>query len=244
MAKQLLIYNDVQPINLEKHNKTKVGKLNNFGFTMGLQYIPILMTEFKKASLEYPIVFVESEDQVPVPIAILSVSEDNGYLNDDLSWDARYIPAFIRRYPFVFSRNPEGDEYFLCIDESSECISESIEGERIFEENGDQTPFIRKTLEFLQAYQIEHNKTLDQCKLLKDLNLFDQKQLSGTINEDPDSQELVKLSGFLTVDRARVTTLNDDKKLQLMKDGLFEQIIYHWMSLEKFNHKRFNASTI
>jgi len=242
MTKQLLIYNNVQPINLESHGKTKVGKLDNFGFTKELQYIPVLMTEFKKASLEYPIVFVESEDQIPVPIAILSVSEQNRYLNEDLSWDARYIPAFIRRYPFVFSRNPEGDEYFLCIDESSECISESIEGESIFEENGDQTPFTKKTLEFLQAYQIEHNKTLEQCKLLRDLNLFDQKQLSGTINEDGDSQELVKLSGFLTIDRARVSTLSDEKKLQLMKDGLFEQIIYHWMSLEQFNHKRFNAS--
>jgi hypothetical protein len=32
-------------------------------------------------------------------------------------WQAKYIPAFLRRYPFVFSSNDDGNNFVLRIDE-------------------------------------------------------------------------------------------------------------------------------
>jgi hypothetical protein len=36
-------------------------------------------------------------------------------------WDARYVPAFVRRYPFVPAKGPQGD-LLVCIDEASPCF--------------------------------------------------------------------------------------------------------------------------
>jgi hypothetical protein len=42
------------------------------------------------------------------PIAILGLKTDqNSYLDSEGRWKARYLPAFVRRYPFVFSQSNE-----------------------------------------------------------------------------------------------------------------------------------------
>jgi hypothetical protein len=39
-----------------------------------------------------------------MPVVLLGMRDkENLYVNESNQWEAKYIPAFIRRYPFVFS---------------------------------------------------------------------------------------------------------------------------------------------
>ncbi len=39
-----------------------------------------------------------------MPAVLLGIrDQENLYVDDNGAWNAKYIPAFVRRYPFVFS---------------------------------------------------------------------------------------------------------------------------------------------
>ncbi|MFM8525734.1 MAG: SapC family protein, partial [Cyanobacteriota bacterium] len=118
MAKKLLIYQDVVPVTAEAHGNSTLKQITSFEFARELRIAPILISEFRRACLDYPIVFITGEDQVPFPVVVLAVGDqENQYLDDQARWNADYIPAFVRRYPFVFTKSPDDDQYYLCVDQ-------------------------------------------------------------------------------------------------------------------------------
>src|SRR5262245_19999312 len=77
-----------------------------------------MAAEFSSAALEYAIVFGDKGDVV-MPVAVLGVrTDENLYVTMQGGWQAKYIPAFVRRYPFVFFSRDEGKTFTLCIDEA------------------------------------------------------------------------------------------------------------------------------
>ena len=52
------------------------------------------------------------------------------YVGNNGEWHISYIPAFIRRYLFVFSSTDEGRLFTLCIDEEFSGSSKEIRGKR------------------------------------------------------------------------------------------------------------------
>lgn len=243
MTKQLLIYEDVVPLTSEAHANSHLKLITDFGFARELRIVPILISEFRKACLDFPIVFISGEEQIPFPVAVLSLgAEANQYVNEENGWDASYIPAFIRRYPFVFTKSSDDEQYYLCIDQQCGNLNQSGDGERLFDESGQPSTFTQQMLEFLKSYEIEHKLTLEFCKELQEHNLVESKQLSTrqTGEQAGEQNEVVRLSGFMTVDRSRINTLTDQKLISLQRDGGLEAITYHWASLENFNKSRFN----
>ena len=103
MTTQLLIYERAVPINKQKHANWSVKVGNSYDFAKSINSAPLTAVEFPNAAAEYSIVFAGNEDAV-MPAVILGVRDrENLYLSEDGKWSAKYIPAFIRRYPFVFS---------------------------------------------------------------------------------------------------------------------------------------------
>jgi hypothetical protein len=58
------------------------------------------------------------------------------YVGNNGEWHISYIPAFIRRYLFVFSSTDEGRLFTLCIDEEFSGCSKEIRGKRLFSADG------------------------------------------------------------------------------------------------------------
>ena len=114
MSKQLLIYESAHPVNPGRHGGVSVEPGTDYAFSAGVNAVPLMAIEFPRASAEYAIVFTSEGDAV-MPAAVLGIrNEQNLYLSPDAQWKADYIPAFIRRYPFVFSSNTEGQTLTLC----------------------------------------------------------------------------------------------------------------------------------
>ena len=118
MTKQLLIYEQVEAVTKTKHGEISVKAGEDYEFARSINSVPIIAAEIPNAASEYPIVFTGDEENV-MPVILMGFRDgENLHVDENSQWKAKYIPAFIRRYPFIFSSSDTGKTFTLCIDES------------------------------------------------------------------------------------------------------------------------------
>src|SRR5690606_7378108 len=123
VSKQLMIYENIQPLS-DKH-RTWAVNVSSYDFAAHLNSSPLLATEIPFAAGEYPIIFSATATEGEyLPLAVMGLKEgQNLFIDDNGRFSARYIPAFIRRYPFVLAGAKDAETLTLCIDEASKaCI--------------------------------------------------------------------------------------------------------------------------
>ena len=102
-ASMPLFYKSVVALDRNAHARLKVRDPENFLFTANAPLLPLLTAEFAPIAREYPIVFMNDEGTI-IPVALTGMPQGkNLFLNEKGLWDARYVPAYVRRYPFVFN---------------------------------------------------------------------------------------------------------------------------------------------
>jgi hypothetical protein len=230
VSTQLLIYEQAVPVSQARHGNWYVEVGTDYGFSRSVNSVPLMAVEFASAASEYAIVFAGTGDTV-MPAVILGMrGDENLYLTKEGGWQAKYIPAFVRRYPFVFSSPDEGKTFTLCIDEKFQGFNQEGKGQKLFSEERKPTPYVENVLKFLQQYQLEFRRTQAFCKKLKDLNLLEPMQ--AQINFD--SGEKMFLTGFSAVDRARLKTLSATVLAELAQSDELELIYTHLLSMRNF----------
>jgi hypothetical protein len=166
MATRLLIYETAMPVSHRRHGDWSVQAGKDFGFSRKVTSVPLMAVEIMTAAVEYPVVFGGTGDNV-MPAVILGLrADENLYINADGQWQARYIPAFLRRYPFVFSSEDDGKSFTLWMDEGYAGFNQQGLGERLFSDDQKPTPYLQKVLKFLQQYQVGHARTQAFCHFL------------------------------------------------------------------------------
>jgi hypothetical protein len=156
---------------------------------------------------------------------------ENLFLSQENSWQAKYIPAFVRRYPFVFSSSEDNKTFTLCIDEAFGGFNQESRGQRLFDEQGKATEYVQNVLKFLQEYQVQFLRTQAFCRKVKELGLLDPMQAQVTVG----SGERTSLTGFQAVSRERLKALGGDKLAELAKTDELELIYLHLQSLRNFS---------
>jgi len=232
MAKQLLIYETAVPLNSGRHADTCFDATGaNYAFSAGVNAVPLMAVELLRAATEYAVVFTTAGDDV-LPAAVLGVKgEQNLYLSADSQWQAKYIPAFIRRYPFVFSTSADGKTLTLCIDETHPGVNREGRGQRLFGEDRKPSDFTNNVLKFLQDYQAQFERTRAFGKRLKELNLLAPMQAEVTT----PAGEKLKLGGFSTVSREALRALNAEALASLARTDELELVYLHLYSMRNFN---------
>jgi hypothetical protein len=222
----LLFYDNPVALNKVDHKDTKIKRLaNHFKFAAKTNSVIVSGVEFSEAAKEYAVVFAKSGDNV-VPVTLLGLrNEENLFVGEDGAWNATYIPAFVRRYPFVLAETGEQDQQVVCIDESFEGFSK-IEGEPLFE-GGEPTPVLKKALDFLNEYQKQFLRTEQFVNRLRDNDLL--MSLDAKIDMTDGTQ--FALTGLLAVDEKRLLKLDDQKALELFRSGELAWIYSHLLSL-------------
>ena len=227
MSKQLLIYESAVPVSAARHRQVCVEPPAGYGFSAGINAVPLMAVEFQRAAAEYAIVFTTAGDDV-APAVVLGIRGDqNLYLTSDAQWKAKYIPAFIRRYPFVFSTNADGKTLTLCIDEAYSGINREDRGQRLFGEDGKPAPYVDGVLKFLQEYQAQFERTRQFCRRIKELELLEPMQAQVVT---PKGGKLA-LSGFLGVNRTRLRALTAESLATLAKTDELELLYLHLFSM-------------
>lgn len=227
MATQLMIYEAAVPVSQTRHGNWYLEVGTSYAFCRSVNSVPLMATEFASAVLEYAVVFGEA-GEVVMPVAVLGIRPgQNLFVTDQGAWQARYIPAFVRRYPFVFFSGDEGKNFTLCIDEAFTGFNQSGRGERLFGDEAKPTPYVENVLKFLMQYQLDFQRTQSFCKKLKDLNLLEPMQAQINLG----SGERVALGGFSVVNRARLKTLSPNVLSELMHSDELELIYTHLVSM-------------
>lgn len=228
MTTQLLIYKTAVPLTRGRHADCHIETGTNYGFSREVNSVPLMAVEFPQAAQDYAIVFTGSGSEI-MPAVILGVrGNENLFLTDDQTWNARYVPAFVRRYPFVFSRS--GDRFILCIDEEAPNLNREGRGERLFDADGKPTPYVDNVLKFLQEFQAQFTRTQAFCAKLQELGLLDPMQAQVTI---PHGQRL-SLGGFMAVDRAKLKALPAETLAAMVTSDEMELIYLHLQSMRNF----------
>lgn len=228
---QALIYEQAKPVNQQKHRDWSVKAGTDYKFASNINAVPLLAVEFQSAAPEYAIVFSGSEDAL-MPSVVMGVRDkENLYLNGDGSWQAKYIPAFIRRYPFVFSSADEGKTFTLCIDEEFSGCNQDGKGERLFDADGEQTQYLASVLEFLKEYQIQYQRARALCDKLKELDLLEPMEARY---KTPGGEQGA-LSGFMAVSRDKLKALSGDQLAELARNDALELVYLHLQSMRNFS---------
>ncbi len=226
---QMLFYEHVVPVSLERHKDLSIERVD-FNFAGSVNSVPLTAVEIPHAASEYTIVFA-GNDQAITPIVVLGLEDsENRYVADDGSWPGRYIPAFVRRYPFVFSRSEDGTTFTLCVDESWAGCNREGRGERLFDDNGERTPYLNNMMEFLKDYQTQFARTQVYCNKLKELDLLEPMKVEFTLaNGDKKA-----LAGFMAASREKLNALPPEKLSELAKTSELELTYNHLSSIRNF----------
>lgn len=231
MPTQLLFYEAALPVSAARHGNWSVEVGADYAFTRNVNSVPLMAVEFAHAVLEYAIVFAGREEEV-MPAVVLGLRRnDNRYLTDAGAWDAKYIPAFVRRYPFVFSSDASGATFTLCIDEAFKGFNQQGRGERLFADEGKPTPYVQRVLNFLQEYQTQFQRTQALCRKLRELELLDPMEAQVTLK----SGTQLSLTGFMVVNRERLKSLSAEVLAELVKTDDLELIYTHLQSMGRFS---------
>lgn len=231
MTTQLLIYETAVPVSSGRHAKCSVEAGANYAFAAGVNSVPLMAVEFPAAAPEYAIVFAADGDEV-VPVVVLGArNKENLFLDADHHWQGKYVPAFVRRYPFVFSASEDGQTFTLCVDEAFPGLNYRGNGQALFTEDAKPTPYVDNVLKFLQEYRAQFVRTRAFCSKLKELDLLEPMQAQFTLV----SGEKMSLTGFKAVDRKRLKALSGEALLDLAKTDELELIYLHMQSMRNLN---------
>ncbi len=227
----LLFYRQISVLNPQRHGELKLGSADDQSFAAQTNSVPLVGVEFVESCREYPIIFSRAENNTFSPVAVLGMeTNENLFLNENLLWKANYVPAFVRRYPFVLGENPEKpDQPWVCVDESCPWLGQE-KGEPLF--IGDQpSTFLKQTLTFLTDYNLQSQHTVAFCRKLADWGLLKEHQAQATTSADGKSYTL---TGLWAIDEAALAQLDAEKVQELFKTGELAWIYFHLVSLGNF----------
>ena len=213
-------------LNRDKHRHRRVKASNSFAFARRANSLYLAGVEFSEACKEYAIVFTRVANQKVAPVAMLGLrSRENLYVDDQERWLAGYVPAFVRRYPFVLAEL-SGQSMGVCIDEAFAGLNDE-EGEALFDGRGNNTPFLQNALDFLNRYQQEYRRTEAFCQRLEQAGLLVEMNAKADL---VDGRSFT-VSGLLVVDEKKLMALPDMLALSLFRAGELHLISMHLMSL-------------
>ncbi|MEL6093699.1 SapC family protein [Bartonella schoenbuchensis] len=232
MANIMLFYKNVTPINKTFHKSLKFNPSQDMSFAKDTHWVPLASDEYFQAALDYPILFMSAEDEQKkrhyTSIALVGLSNDvNNYITADKSWQRdTYIPAFIRRYPFVLAQIQDQKELSVCFDQQSGMFND-VTGIELFNSDGSISPFMEERINFLEHFKIGMERTAEFIDTLVKMDLLSQK----SINVKNDKGLSAQLEDFWIVDEEKLHKLPAHQLAKLHKNGFLGRIFAHLLSM-------------
>ena len=194
----LLFYKNVVALDRDQHRNLKIGPVPDLAFLAGVTAVPVVAGEFAEVARQGPIGFLRtSDDGGLIPVALLGLpGGPNLYLDAQGKWTGSYIPAFIRRYPFLFSEN--GDKLTVCMDRDFPGFSDTV-GEPLFDAAGEPSAFTQNAINLLTEYQRQVALTQVLVKRLQEADVLQDSAAEVRLEDGRSST----INGMLTIDDAK-----------------------------------------
>lgn len=223
-----LFYNDLQPLSSQLHATWKAKTMESAEFFGKAHAVPLTVEEFIPAQRHYPIVFSVGPD--PVPLALFGLNEGVNVFTDEQGQPTRdlYVPAYVRRYPFMLARlRPDSEDLSLCFDSTAGLLGEFDEGSPLFE-GEEPSEAIKNTLAFCEQFEQAGMRTgMFMQELIQNKLLIDGEV---TIEPDGGGQPFV-YRGFQIISEDKLKELRGDVLRKMVQSGLLPLIYAHLFSL-------------
>jgi hypothetical protein len=220
-----VLYSKPIPVDRVAHAGKFYAAPANLRFARAASFVPLGMAEMAFAARHYPIVFPANAQGGPLAVLGLE-NAHNLFVTAEGFWaDDHYIPAYIRRYPFIFTQAPDG-QFVLCLEAGANAIADS--GDKpFFEADGKAGKVIDDALRFSGDFHAQHDFAVAFVKALAEQNLLMDNNAKAQL---PGGKDLT-LQGFRTVDPAKFDALPDAVYLDWRKKGWIAAVHCHLISL-------------
>ena len=231
LSGNVLFYSKPEPLSKEAHGSLGLKQVTNpYRFAAQTHIMPLVVTEFAPAALSYPIIFVGDQR---MPVAVMGVNQgENLFATPEGVFDVdAYLPAYMRRYPFVFANDESQNRMIVCIDTAAEMVSDKPETP-FFDKDAQPSEYTKGAIKFCEDFETERRRTETFVQMLRDEDMFEVKRATFTPrNPDGSTGEPQLIAEYYAVAEEKLAGLSPAKLEQFRNNGALPQIYAHLMSL-------------
>jgi len=226
-----LFYKTPQILTVERHDKAGIRDDASFAFARDTNSVPLGADEIFVAQGHYPVVFTPDDPAIPVAVVGIGGSR-NAFVGPGGAWRAgAYVPAYIRRYPFILVAKPGSRDFVLAVDEAADTFAAKAKaGDRRLFEGGQATPFVRQSAEFCRAFESQVALARAFGEALAKAGVLVLRRADIRL---PDGKT-VSLGNFRIIDEARFNALSDDTFLAWRRSGVLGLAYAHLLSMRRW----------
>ena len=225
-----LFYKDLMPLNSRDHATWRARLVEKATWLGNQHAIPLTVEEFPPAQRNFPIVFSAGENSVPLALMGLNEGVNVFFDEDGKPLGDAYIPAYIRRYPFLLAKlRPDADEMSLCFDPSSDILGEFKDGEALFAD-GQPSEHTKGVLEFCEKFEEAGARTQAFMNELIGADMLMDGEVAIQQNDRPEQPYVYR--GFKMVNQDKLKDLDTEKLKAWNENGILPLIYAHLMSLD------------
>jgi len=176
--------------------------------------VPIVVSEFRKAAIQYPIVFAKHPETgrfAPYVLNGLAVQENLFWTGTEL--DVAYVPLNVRRQPFYAPEN------VLCIDLDSPCVDSSGQ-ETLVNPDGSDSSYLQGMLSVLGELVAGKAATEQFIATLLSLELLAPLLLDILL----DDKTPLQLHGLYGLDEERFRQLDAGEIAKFWQNGYLDLV--------------------
>ncbi len=196
-----------------------------------LGQIGVYAEEFALVQREYPILFTKDEDDRLQPVAILGLTAQENLFAGEQGWQARYIPALVRRGPLMIGRAHTDDPAVHIDMAHPRLAAEGEDGFPLFLEHGGHAPALIDAIEALQLIHRGEGARGAMTELFRRHELV--RPLPISINVDGTTT--IQFENFSAILPETIATLSAGALGELNEAGLLVPAIMAAHSLGNIN---------
>lgn len=213
----------------QAHVGLRLNHGGGYAFAANSHLVSLVLHEFAKACVHYPIVFVRTPQANRFhPMAILGLEPSrNAFVDANGQWAAgHYVPAAFRRHPFALTQSG-ADLFSVCVDTESPLVN-SQEGDRLFDEQGRPLPALLKIRDFLGELARSEALAEHFCDRLVEMDLLVPAGLHVRHPERVSHHD-----GAFVISEDRLSSLGEAPFLALREQGFLSAVYAHLISLQQ-----------
>ncbi|WP_293002806.1 SapC family protein [Nevskia sp.] len=227
-----LFFRSIEALDSSVHRMLRRKPRESYQFATGTNAIPIVYGELPRIAQEYPVVFAGDGPNLHLVALVGLTNAENLFVGADGRWQGRYVPAYLRCYPFALARGPEQSPgtFTVAIDRACPEFS-NVDGAPLFDTAGEKTAYLNQMLEFLQHYDAQMEQARRFATRIAELGLLVSVNAEARLRNG----EQFAMSGLRVIERGALYKLSNEAKLELLDNEMLEMVYHHFASLQAFS---------
>ncbi|BDX04992.1 SapC family protein [Planctobacterium marinum] len=211
----------------QTHQQVRIDKSKVEQQASELHMIPVVLSEFRKLLVHYPIVFSKSgETGQFMCSALLGFEQGENLFWQQGAWQGIYVPLQVTRQPFFLGQQETGSgqepnsakEPVMCINEAHPAVGNK--GEALFDAQGQPSQYLQNQQRDLMTLLQGEQLTQQFIARLLELGLLTAMSLQIQFADNSST----KVNGLYTIDEDKLDALDNDTLAELQQAGYLSAI--------------------